>query len=169
LVTAAAGDNSKAVDEAGLSVTILAVRRLQRSRWQGRDGLSKMAKGSEELDIRTLEQRLEQIRREMGALGDLRPGSLVERYRRCGKSGCHCMREGERGHGPAWSLTRSLGGRTVTRLVPAGAAVELTRAHLAEYRRLRRLLAEFLELSEKLCEARLRTVLSGDRSAQQEL
>lgn len=127
-----------------------------------------MAKGSEELDIRALEERLDEIRREIGGLGDLRPGSLVERYRRCGKAGCHCMREGGRGHGPAWSLTRSLGGRTVTRLVPAGPAVDLTRAHLAEYRRLRRLLAEFLELSEKLCEARLLSVVAPDGSAQQE-
>ena len=106
-------------------------------------------------EVAILERRRDEIRREIAGLGDLRPGSLVERYRRCGKPGCHCMREGERGHGPTWSLTRSLAGRTVTRVVAQGRGVDLTRAHLAEYRRLRRLLSEFLDLSKRLCEVRL--------------
>jgi hypothetical protein len=113
-------------------------------------------------ELAALRSRRDAIKLEIGELGDLRPGSLVERYRRCGKAGCRCMRAGERGHGPAWSLTRSLSGRTVTRLVPAGEAVDLTRAHLAEYRRLRRLLQEFLDLSEQLCEARLKQAAQQD-------
>jgi hypothetical protein len=121
-----------------------------------------MAKRFEDEDVAALERRRQAIKLEITELGDLRPGSLVERYRRCGKASCRCMREGERGHGPAWSLTRSLSGRTVTRLVPSGQAVDMTRAHLAEYRRLRRLLHEFLELSERLCEVRLRRTVEPD-------
>lgn len=109
-------------------------------------------------DLAALERRRDEVRQEIATVGDLRPGSLVERYRRCGKAGCHCMKDGGRGHGPTWSLTRSLAGRTVTRVVPAGRGVDLTRAHLAEYRRLRRLFGELLELSERICEARLRAV-----------
>jgi hypothetical protein len=101
-----------------------------------------------------LERRRDEIRAELAALGDLRPGSLVGRYRRCGKPTCHCAREEGGGHGPSWSLTRAVGGRTVTRIIPAD-AVPVTRAQLAEYGRLRRLTSELVEVSEGLCEARL--------------
>jgi hypothetical protein len=87
-------------------------------------------------------------------VGELRPGSLVGRYRRCGKPTCHCAREGDGGHGPSWSLTRAVGGRTVTRIIPAD-AVDRTRQQIAEYGRLRRLTGELVEVSEGLCDALL--------------
>jgi hypothetical protein len=105
-------------------------------------------------DPQELRQRRDAIREELVTIGDLRPGSLVGRYRRCGKPTCHCAREGDAGHGPSWSLTRAVKGRTVTRVVPAR-AVEATRAQIAEYRRLRRLTGELVEASEALCDALL--------------
>jgi len=107
-------------------------------------------------DIDDLRRRRDAIREELARIGDLRPGSLVGRYRRCGKPTCHCAREGDGGHGPSWSLTRALRGRTVTRIIPAG-AVERTHGQIAEHRRLRRLTAELVEVSELLCEALLAT------------
>jgi hypothetical protein len=98
--------------------------------------------------------RRDEIRDELARVGDLRPGSLVGRYRKCGKPTCHCAREGDRGHGPSWSLTRRVGGRTVTRIIPP-AAVPRTRAQIAEYQRLRRLTSELVEINEGLCEALL--------------
>jgi hypothetical protein len=105
-------------------------------------------------DPQELRQRRDAIRDEIATLGDLRPGSLVGRYRRCGKPTCHCAAEGDPGHGPSWSLTRAVKGRTVTRVIPA-AAVEVTRAQVAEHRRLRRLSGELVEVSEALCDALL--------------
>ena len=43
----------------------------------------------------------------LGKLLDLRQilrGSLVTRYRRCGRASCHCAAEGDLGHGPAYYL-----------------------------------------------------------------
>jgi hypothetical protein len=37
--------------------------------------------------IQTLEQRRAALKVRLAEVGDLRPGSLVERYRRCGKAG----------------------------------------------------------------------------------
>lgn len=109
----------------------------------------------------SLAERVEQLRRQRDELkarvsevGDLRPGSLVERYRRCGKAGCHCAGIGESGHGPSWSLTREVGGKTLTRVIPA-AAVAQTREQIAEHRRLRALVRELVETSERLCDAKL--------------
>lgn len=105
-------------------------------------------------DAEVLRQRRDEIRDELARVGDLRPGSLVGRYRKCGKPTCHCAREEDGGHGPSWSLTRGVGGRTVTRIIPA-AAVDRTRAQIAEYQRLRRLTGELVEVSEGLCDALL--------------
>ena len=37
-----------------------------------------------------LEKRRSELKERLVELGDMRPGSLVERYRRCGKPACHC-------------------------------------------------------------------------------
>lgn len=105
--------------------------------------------------IQTLEQRRARLREHFATIGDLRPGSLVGRYRRCGKPGCHCAQPGAVGHGPSWSLTRAVQGKTVTHVIPGGPAVARTQAQLVEYRRFRQLTREFIEVSARLCDARL--------------
>ncbi len=105
-------------------------------------------------DPERLEQRRVEIRAELSSIGDLRPGSLVGRYRKCGKPNCHCAKEDGGGHGPSWSLTRHVGGKTVTRIIPP-IAVAQTKEQIAEYQRLRRLTQELVEVSEGICEAKL--------------
>jgi hypothetical protein len=104
--------------------------------------------------VRKLEQRRAALKVTLAEVGDLRPGSLVERYRRCGKAGCHCAGAGAEGHGPSWSLTREVGGKTVTRVIRPD-AVPRTRAQIAEYRRFRAVVRELVETSEHLCDAKL--------------
>lgn len=50
-------------------------------------------------NIPTLEQRRESILAELAAIGDLRPGSLAQRYIRCGSPGCRCRRTPGLGRG----------------------------------------------------------------------
>lgn len=89
---------------------------------------------------------------QIAAIEEFRPGSLAERYRKCGKPTCHCAREGERGHGPSWSLTRGVQGKTVTKIIPADCVGE-TLQQIERYRELQRLLREYTELNVKLCDA----------------
>jgi hypothetical protein len=105
--------------------------------------------------IRSLRQRREQLLVELSQVGPMRPGSLVPRYRRCGKPNCHCADEGDRGHGPSFSLTHAVKGKTVTKIIPRH-AVERTRQQIAEYHRFRALGQELLEISERLCDAQVR-------------
>lgn len=105
-------------------------------------------------DRERLETRRAQLRAELASIGDLRPGSLVGRYRKCGKPNCHCASDRGGGHGPSWSLTWKVDGKTMTRIIPAD-AVEQTRGQIAEYQRLRRLTRELIEVSERLCEVGL--------------
>lgn len=106
-------------------------------------------------EVLKLRRRRDELRAELAAIGELRPGSLVGRYRRCGKPNCHCAAQGAQSHGPSWSLTRQVGGKTVTKIIPAAAVVR-TRAQIAEYRRLRELTGQLVEVSEQLCDAELR-------------
>jgi hypothetical protein len=101
-----------------------------------------------------LEAQRERLKQQLSDLGDLRPGSLVERYRKCGKPNCHCSLPGEPGHGPSWSLTHDVKGKTVTRIIPK-AFVPQTREHIAEYQRLRHLTSDLVQVNEKICEARI--------------
>jgi len=110
--------------------------------------------------VNELRRRRDEIRAHLGEVGDLRPGSLVERYRRCGKAGCHCAREGSTGHGPSWSLTREVAGKTQTRVIPS-IAVERTREQVAEHRRFRKLARELVETNEQLCDALLAAPEAG--------
>lgn len=106
--------------------------------------------------IQELEQERDELKGRLAAIRDMRQGSLVERYRRCGKQTCHCAQEGARGHGPSWSLTRGVEGKTVTRIIPSH-AVERTREQIAEFHKFRELTRKLVEVNERLCDARLRT------------
>lgn len=115
--------------------------------------------------LESVEQHRLALRAELARVGAMRPGSLVARYRRCGKPGCHCARQGAGGHGPSWSLTHAVAGKTVTRVIPA-AAVATTQQHLAEYRRFRDLVRALVVASEQVCEAQLATAGAADEAAE---
>jgi hypothetical protein len=108
-----------------------------------------------------LPQSLDELQRErsrvqlaLTEIDDLRPGSLVERFRKCGKPTCHCAKPDSPGHGPSYSLTREVEGKTLTKIIPSD-AVEQTQRQIAEYRRFRNLARDFVEVSEKVCDAQL--------------
>jgi hypothetical protein len=105
--------------------------------------------------VQQLEQRAAELKARLATVRDMRPGSLVERYRRCGKPGCRCAQPGDPGHGPSWSLTHAVSGKTETKIIPPG-AVEETQEQIATYRRFRNQVRALVETSEKLCDARLR-------------
>jgi len=105
-----------------------------------------------------LESRKARLLVQIGALADLRPGSLVERFLKCGKAGCHCAQPGDQGHGPFWSLTRKVNGKTATWLVPAGKPQQVVRDQVEEYKRFRALEKELIEVCEQLSDARLEAI-----------
>ena len=82
----------------------------------------------------------------LGQTGLVLPGTVTERYSRCGRPDCRCHADPPRLHGPYWSWTRKVDKKTVTRL--------LTPEQLEDYQPLfenlrtaRRLLAELEALS----------------------
>ena len=111
-------------------------------------------------DIEVLAEERDALLAELARVGDLRPGTLQARYRKCGKPTCHCAREGDPGHGPKWVLVSRVGGRTRNRTIP-DEAVERTREHLDACRRFRELTRELIAVGDELCQARLAADASG--------
>jgi hypothetical protein len=108
-------------------------------------------------DLSTLSELREQrsaLVRRLVSLSEFRPGSLVMCYRKCGKPQCHCAREGDPGHGPSWSLTRKVQGKTVTKVI-GSQSLEITRRQVAEYHRFQELVHELVETNVKICDALL--------------
>lgn len=102
----------------------------------------------------TLRQRRHALERELPSPQGLLRGSLIERYKRCGKPGCKCATG--RGHGPKYylSLSRS-GARPQMDYVPQG-ALEQVRSALANYQRTREMLEEICAINRELLRRRER-------------
>jgi hypothetical protein len=68
--------------------------------------------------------RARELSEKIGQARPMRRGSLSERYVKCSKPGCPCSERAESRHGPYFSWTRKIDGRTHSRfLTPEQAAV----------------------------------------------
>ena len=104
--------------------------------------------------IRSLEQARQRILQQIASLGDLRPGPLAPALHQVRQAGLPLPQQRPsrpRALLPAASPPRRQQ-RTTRTVPPRGVAA--TQAQVAECRRLRRLVAELIEISERLCDAR---------------
>lgn len=108
------------------------------------------------ISLQALRDRRDQLAASLARVEDLRPGFLTARFRKCGKPNCHCAQKDSPGHGPSYSLTHRVAGKTVTQVIPQGPAVERTKTQIAEYHRFRKLVRELIVVSEQICAAQVR-------------
>ena len=108
----------------------------------------------ENTDIETCQVRIQEIKQQLGNLGEMRPGSISEQYNVCGNPTCRCKDpEDPRKHGPYYQLSYSHLGKSTTEFVKKEAVVEVRR-QLDNYRTFKALTKEWIGLSVKV--ARLR-------------
>jgi hypothetical protein len=105
-------------------------------------------------DLTGLEHLRAELYEQLSRVGDFRRGSLNEVRRKCGRPNCVCAQPGHPGHGPQYNLSRSAGGRTVTRHLKPGPELDKIRAEVAEYERFRALVGQVTEVNEEICGAR---------------
>src|SRR5258708_11369815 len=108
------------------------------------------------LSLQALRDKRDQLVASLARVDDLRPGFLTARFRKCGKLNCHCVQKDSPGHGPSFSLTHRVAGKTVTQVIPQGPAVERAKAQIAEYHRFRKLVRELIAVSEQISSPQLR-------------
>jgi hypothetical protein len=96
------------------------------------------------------EQVPEQIRELASTLAKprrMRRGSLSERFVKCNKAGCPCAKDPAARHGPYWSWSRVVDGKTQSRWVPAEEVAEL-RSQLESGQEFRRVVEAYWQASE---------------------
>jgi len=99
-----------------------------------------------------LRRRRKLLLRKLPPLESVLRGSLIERYKRCGKPGCKCA-EGP-GHGPKYYLSVvSASLKHQMDYVPQADYAEI-RARVANYHRIREILEEISEINRELLRRR---------------
>lgn len=97
--------------------------------------------------VRTLAARMAEPR-------PMRRGSLSERYVKCSKPGCACAARPAARHGPYYSLTRTVRGRTQSRFVPAAQTARV-RQQIAAGQQFRHEVDAFWDACEHWADAEL--------------
>lgn len=100
-----------------------------------------------------LRRRRRRLRTQLGALDpQVLRGSLIARYKRCGKPGCKCAQG--RGHGPKYYLSVSLAGERPQMVYVPQAAVEQVAQKLANLQVFRAVLEELCAINRELLKRR---------------
>jgi hypothetical protein len=102
----------------------------------------------------TLRRRRTALLRQLPAPQAILRGSLIERYKRCGKPGCKCATG--RGHGPKYYLSISRSGERPQMDYVPQVDVEQVRTYLANYQRTREILEEICAINRELLRRRER-------------
>lgn len=97
------------------------------------------------------ERHRAEITAELAKLGFCLPGTLTVRRTRCSSPGCRCHAQPPTLHGPYYSWTRKIAGKTVTRMLTAEQAARYG-PWFEHARRLRALTAQLEALSLRIAE-----------------
>lgn len=99
-----------------------------------------------------LRRRKKTLIKKLPPLEDILRGSLIERYKRCGKPGCKCAQS--RGHGPKYYLSVSKPKQKPEMdYIPLGYQVQVEE-YLENFRRIKIILEELCEINRELLKRR---------------
>jgi len=101
-----------------------------------------------------LERQIEKVKRDLSALGDLRPGSLSTQYNVCGTPGCRCKDTPPQKHGPYYQVSFSRKGKSSSKFVRKEDLPTIQK-QLKNYERMKELVDRWIDLSTELSNLRL--------------
>lgn len=105
-----------------------------------------------EMSIADLRKRRRKLLAGLPPLERIMRGSLVERFKRCGRPGCHCAND--RGHGPKVYLSVSVSGeRPQMDYVPSASHDEV-RERIGNFNKVREVLSEVCAINTELLRRR---------------
>lgn len=94
----------------------------------------------------------------------MRRGSLSERHMKCNKPGCPCSQDPKARHGPYFSLTRGVGGRTLSRLV-SGEQAKVARVQVEAGQQFRKDIEKYWQACETWGDAQLKSTEAASQGA----
>ena len=97
------------------------------------------------MTAREIDQRIAAIKRELGSLGPLRPGSITRQYNVCGSPSCRCKADPPQRHGPYYQLSYTHQRKSSSEFVREQDLEEVQR-QLDTHARLRALVDEWIGL-----------------------
>lgn len=101
-----------------------------------------------------LESQIDKVKRDLAALGDLRPGSLSVQYNVCGTPGCRCKADPPKKHGPYYQVSFSRKGKSSSKFVKQE-DLPTIRKQLKNYERMKELVDRWIDLATELSNLRL--------------
>jgi hypothetical protein len=116
------------------------------------------------MDLGQIQRCLARLQRQLRELGPLHPGTISEQYNVCGRPGCHCKDpHNPQRHGPYYQLSFTWRGKGSTRFLRPE-QVKPMRRKVANYKRLRELMNEWvqLEIERERAEREKEKRASGD-------
>lgn len=116
-------------------------------------------------ELEHLLSRRNQLRQQLDAFGDFRPGHLSQHVRKCGDPSCHCAKPDGARH-RSWQLTGKINGKARCRGI-AESELPATRTHLAQYRDFQRWVGQFIELNESICDVQMRSARAQKKTSSQ--
>ena len=99
--------------------------------------------------------QIKKVKREISALGELRPGSLSTQYNVCGSPGCRCKATPPKKHGPYYQVSFSRKGKSSTKFVRKE-DLPAIRKQLKNYEKLKTLMDRWIDLATELSNLRLK-------------
>ena len=106
------------------------------------------------LSLQELQNQVDELIHQLLDLKPFRQGSLTARYHKCGKDYCHCAREGDPGHGPYWTLSRSVKGKNVAKTIRPD-AIESKKQQIARFHKFQMIVDQIKETNIKICDLQL--------------
>ena len=102
-----------------------------------------------------IEAQIARIKRALGKIGHLRPGSLTRQYNVCSSPGCRCKADPPQKHGPYHHLSYTRHGKGGTMSIKKEELVAV-RTALANYAQLKCLVDRWIDLATELSDLTLR-------------
>lgn len=102
--------------------------------------------------LECLKKQREILFKELQKIGDFRRGTILLRYRKCGKSNCVCA-EGDEHIGHAqyqWSTT--IKGKSLSKNLKLGPELQKYSEEIDNYHNFKRICGEIIQTNEKVCE-----------------
>jgi len=106
------------------------------------------------MNIKTLEGKKAGILKELEGLGDMRTGTVSIRYQRCGKSPCACDDPKHQGHGPIYSYSTAVNGKTKIKNFKLGPELAKLQKELETYQKFKQLSKDLISISNRISELR---------------
>jgi hypothetical protein len=117
-------------------------------------------------DLAGVPGRVREVAEQLATARPMRRGSLSERYVKCSKPGCACAERPQARHGPYYSLTRVVAGRTRSRFLSAEQAA-IARRQVAAGRLFRQQVDAYWEACERWADTELNAPAAGEPAAGQ--